>query len=123
VRGQSNAVPHTNLTQSAAPIELIIAPGERLPAWLKIKRNGHDDLVTFFVENLPHGVIVDDIGLNGVLIPKGENERKIFLSAAKWVPEQERWCYAIEQNAGKQTSPPVLLKVRKPAPNQSVSAK
>jgi hypothetical protein len=108
VRGQSNAVPHTNLTQSA---------------WLKIKRNGHDDLVTFFVENLPHGVIVDDIGLNGVLIPKGENERKIFLSAAKWVPEQERWCYAIEQNAGKQTSPPVLLKVRKPAPNQSVSAK
>ena len=123
VRGQSNSIPHTNLTQTAAPLELVIAPGERLPAWLKIKRNGHEDLVTFFVEDLPHGVIVDDIGLNGVLIPKGENERKIFLSAAKWVPEQERWCYAIEQNAGKQTSRPVLLKVRKPAPKQSVSAK
>jgi len=123
VRGEPNSFPRTNLTVSAAPIELIIAPGERLPAWLKIKRNGHEDLVTFFVENLPHGVIVDDIGLNGVLIPKGENERKIFLSAAKWVPEQERWCYAIEQNAGKQTSRPVLLKIRKPAPNQSVSSK
>jgi hypothetical protein len=121
--GLSNSIPHSSLAQTDPPIELTLAPGERLPAWLKIKRNGHEDLVTFFVENLPHGVIVDDIGLNGVLIPKGENERKIFLSAAKWVPEQERWCYAIEQNAGKQTSRPVLLKVRKPAPNQSVSAK
>jgi hypothetical protein len=123
VRGPTNTVRNSNSTERSAPIELVIAPGERLPAWLKIKRNGHEDLVTFFVENLPHGVIVDDIGLNGVLIPKGENERRIFLSAAKWVPEQERWCYAIEQNAGKQTSQPVLLKVRKPAPNQSVSAK
>jgi WD40 repeat protein len=125
VRGLSNGIPSTNLTHStgAAPIELTVAPGERIPAWLRIKRNGHEDLVTFFVENLPHGVIVDDIGLNGVLIPKGESERRIFLNAAKWVPEQERWCYAIEQNAGRQTSSPVLLKVRKPAPNQSASSK
>src|SRR5262249_38075669 len=77
VRGQSNSIPHASLAQSNPPITLTIAPGERLPAWLKIKRNGHEDLVTFFVEDLPHGVIVDDIGLNGVLIPKGENERKI----------------------------------------------
>jgi WD40 repeat protein/mono/diheme cytochrome c family protein len=105
------------------PLELTLAPGQRIPAWIKIKRNGHADLVTFFVENLPHGVIVDDIGLNGVLIPKGEDERQIFLTAAKWVQEQDRLCYAIEQQAGKQTSPPVLLKVRKPRPAQAASAK
>jgi hypothetical protein len=92
---------------------LTIAPGQRVPALLKIERNGHDDLVTFFVENLPHGVIVDDIGLNGVLIPKGETERRIFLTCARWVPEQDRWCYAIEQQAGKQTSAPLLLRVRR----------
>jgi hypothetical protein len=76
---------------------------------LRIKRNGHDDLVTFTVENLPHGVIVDNIGLNGVLIPKGENERDIFLSSQRWVPETDRWCYAIAGQAGKQTSVPVML--------------
>jgi hypothetical protein len=107
----------------AQPLELTIAPGQRIPAWIKIKRDGHADLVTFFVENLPHGVIVDDIGLNGVLIPKGENERQIFLTAARWVAEQDRLCYAIEQQAGKQTSVPVLLKVRKARPAQAASAK
>ena len=95
------------------PLETTIVPGKTVPAMLRIQRNGHDDLVTFTVENLPHGVIVDNIGLNGVLIPKGENERQIFLSAAKWVPEQDRLCYAVENQAGRQTSLPVLLHVRK----------
>ena len=107
---------------STAPVVLTLAPGQRLPALLKIQRNGHEDLVTFFVENLPHGVIVDDIGLSGVLIPKGENERQIFLTAAKWVPDQDRWCYAIEQQAGKQTSRPVLLKIRKPVAKPTAKA-
>src|SRR5262249_47088249 len=98
---------------SASPQELTIAPGQMLPAWLMIKRNGHEDLVTFFAENLPHGVIVADIGLNGVLIPKGENERQIFFSADKWVPDQDRLFFMVEQQAGKQTSMPILLKVRK----------
>src|SRR6185295_1589018 len=74
---------HSELATNPAPPILTLAPGQRLPALLKIKRNGHEDLVTFFVENLPHGVIVDDIGLNGVLIPKGEHERQIFLGAAR----------------------------------------
>jgi WD40 repeat protein/mono/diheme cytochrome c family protein len=94
------------------PKELTIAPGQTIPAWLKIKRAGYDDLVTFFAENLPFGVIVADIGLNGVLIPKGESERQIFFNAAKWVPEQDRLFYMVEQQSGKQTSLPVLLKVR-----------
>lgn len=98
----------------ATPLELTIAPGQTIPAWLRIKRNGHEDLVTFFAENLPHGVIVADIGLNGVLIPKGENERQIFFNAARWVPEQDRFFHLIEQQAGRQTSRPVLLKVRRP---------
>ena len=34
-----------------------------------------------------HGVIIDNIGLNGVLLPKGENERQIFITADAWVPE------------------------------------
>jgi dipeptidyl aminopeptidase/acylaminoacyl peptidase len=97
------------------PLEITIAPGQTVPAWLKITRNGHTDLLTFSVDNLPHGVIVDNIGLNGVLIEKGLNERQIFLTAAKWVGETDRYCYAVENQAGRQTSLPVLLHVRKPA--------
>ncbi|MCZ6793694.1 MAG: pre-peptidase C-terminal domain-containing protein [Planctomycetota bacterium] len=96
-----------------APAELVIAPGSTVPAVLKVRRNGHEELVTFSVENLPHGVIVDNIGLSGVLIPKGENERQIFLTAAAWVPETSRLCHAAAQQAGRQTSFPVWLHVRK----------
>jgi hypothetical protein len=98
---------------SAANPDLTIAPGQTISAMLKVQRNGHEDLVTFTVENLPHGVIVDNIGLNGVLIPKGQNEREIFLTAAKWVPATDRLCYAIENQVGRQTSLPVVLRVRK----------
>ena len=108
---------------SGKPLVLTIAPGQTIPARLKITRFGHEDLVTFFVENLPHGVIVDNIGLNGVLIPKGENARQIFFNAAKWVPETDRLCYAIEQQAGKQTSSPVLLRVKKPGPKVAAAGK
>jgi WD40 repeat protein/mono/diheme cytochrome c family protein len=103
------------------PLELTIAPGQTIPAWLKIKRDGHKELVTFFAENLPYGVIVADIGLNGVLIPKEESERQIFFNAARWVPEQDRLFHMIEQQAGKQTSLPVLLKVRKPGARQTAN--
>jgi hypothetical protein len=98
---------------SDQPQEITIAPGQIVPVWLKVKRTGHQDLVTFTVENLPHGVIVDNIGLNGVLIPKGENERQIFLRAAKWVPETDRLAYCQAKQAGNPTSLPVLIHVRK----------
>ncbi|MBI2928270.1 MAG: hypothetical protein HYY24_21585 [Verrucomicrobia bacterium] len=103
--------------------EITIAAGQTIPAWLKVRRDDHDDLITFTVENLPHGVIVDNIGLNGVLIPKGENERQIFLTAAKWVTETDRLCYAIESQAGRQTSTPLMLHVRRAAAGRSASAR
>jgi hypothetical protein len=96
------------------PAELVIAPGATITATLKVERNGHDDLIKFEVENLPHGVIVDNIGLSGVLMPKGESERQIFLTADAWVPEETRQCFAIEQQAGGQCSAPVTIHVRKP---------
>jgi len=94
------------------PMEITVIPGRSIPAWLKIKRNGHEDLVTFTVENLPHGVIVDNIGLNGVLIPKDQNERQIFLTTAKWVPDSDRLCFARSAQAENQVSIPLLVHVR-----------
>jgi hypothetical protein len=100
---------------SDPPFEITVVPGQSIPAWLKVKRNGHDELVTFTVEGLPHGVIVDNIGLSGVLIPKGEDARQIFLTTAKWVPDVDRFCFAKAAQAENQTSLPVLLHVRRAA--------
>lgn len=100
--------------------EITIAPGSEVPAWLRVVRNGDTNLVDMDIENLPHGIIVSDIGLNGVQIAAGEAERKIFFSCARWVPETDRLCHVINRSArqnagdGKPTSSPVLVKVRKP---------
>lgn len=104
------------------PYEITIAPGTTVPAWLRVDRRGDDALISMDVENLPHGVIVDNIGLNGVQIRAGENEREIFLTCAKWVLEQDRLCHVVVGSArndavrddAAQTGFPVLLKVRRP---------
>ena len=70
--------------------------------------------MTFDVENLPHGVIVMDIGLNGVLIPEKKSKRRIFLQCAPWVKPQERLCHARAREVGNPTSRPLLLRVVDP---------
>jgi WD40 repeat protein len=104
------------------PLEITMAPGEIVPAWIKVSRRGDNDLVTFSAENLPHGVIVDNIGLNGVLIPKDESRRQIFLRAAAWVPETDRLFYVRAAQEGGPTSLPVWLHIRRPLTNQTATA-
>ncbi|HZM05572.1 MAG TPA: c-type cytochrome domain-containing protein [Candidatus Saccharimonadales bacterium] len=106
---------------SETPLEITVAPGQIVPAWIKVSRHGYNDLITFTADNLPHGVIVDNIGLNGVLIPKDENRRQIFLRAAKWVPDTDRLFYVKAAQEGGPTSLPVLLHVRRPVPTQTAS--
>lgn len=97
------------------PAELSLAPGETITATLRVERDGFDGLVNFDVNNLPHGVIVDNIGLNGVLIPEGATERQIFLTARDWVPESTRAVHALATNAGGEASPSIVLHVRHPS--------
>ena len=64
-------------------------------------------------------MIVDNIGLNGILIPAKETSRELFLSAADFVPETDRNCYAEAKAArggtspSPQASPPLMLHVRR----------
>jgi hypothetical protein len=103
------------------PLELTLAPGQTVKAWLRAIREDNKDLLSLDVHGLPHGVIVDDIGLNGVQIRAGENERPIFFRAAKWMTECESLCHGAissarneHDSAGLQTSFPILMKIRKP---------
>jgi hypothetical protein len=96
------------------PATVVIAPGTTVTARLVIERNGFHGEVKFDVDNLPHGVIVDNIGLSGILITADKSERQLFLSARDWVPEQTRTFQAVAQAEGNQASLPLLLKVARP---------
>ena len=105
------------------PFEITIAPGETIPAWIKVTRAGHTAELRFDVENLPHGVIVDNLGLNGITLLTGQSEGEIAIKADPWVQEMDRLCHAVTREAGKQTSLPVLLHVRKKAAGNVTAAK
>lgn len=90
---------------------ITVQPGGRVSALLKIQRFDHNDRVTFDLENLPFGVIVDDIGLNGILIPEGQSERRIFLLCAAWTPATERPAFARVREGPNPTSAPAVIRV------------
>lgn len=111
----SEDAPTNPAAQSFPPMpELTIAPGGKIAVQLRVDRDDFDDRIAFDVANLPHGVIVDDIGLSGVLIPEKQTERTIFLRAEPWVQEQTRPFFATAQVEGNQSSLPMLLTVAKP---------
>jgi WD40 repeat protein len=91
--------------------EVTITPGGTVTLKLRVERNGFDGRIAFEAANLPHGIIVDDIGLSGVLVRENELERSIVLRAEPWVPEQERLFYATAQVEGNQSTRPLVIRV------------
>lgn len=99
------------------PLELVIAPGETISAWVRVQRKpGFNDRVSFGQlgsgRNLPHGVYVDNIGLNGLMIVKDSSQREFFITADTWVPETTRMFHLRTEQNGNQSSLPVILHVR-----------
>jgi len=115
--GKIGLAPKPKLLVSLIPAgdskTISLTPGRSVTAKLKLERNGFDGAVSLDVLNLPYGVIVDNIGLNAVLILAGETEREIFLTAAPWVAETDRTTYAVARAEGNVTSVPLTLAVRK----------
>lgn len=89
----------------AAPPELLVwtdqeritlEPGGNAWVSIKIKREqGFQGRVPFDVRNLPHGVIVKDVGLSGVLITEEEETQRFELSAEPWVQAVELPIYVV----------------------------
>lgn len=98
------------------PWELVIEPGTTVTAKVRVERQGHDGVISFGNEdsgrNLPHGVYVDNIGLNGLLLLENQDERTFFITAAKWVPESTRLFHLTARVDGNQSSLPVRIRVR-----------
>lgn len=99
------------------PLELAVAPGETITARVRVERNGFDGSVGIGKadagRNMPHGVYVDNIGLNGLLIVEGQNERTFFITASKTAAETTRMFHLRSDAEGNQTSFPVILHVRR----------
>ncbi len=79
--------PDLVVTTDARRIEL--APGRAVTLTVTVERhNGFTGRVPVSVMNLPHGVRVDDVGLNGVMITEQETSRVVHIVAEPWVQAQ-----------------------------------
>jgi hypothetical protein len=76
--------PDLVVTTSVERVELPAGGDVRLTVKVE-RRNGFTGRVPISVMNLPHGVRVDDIGLNGVMITEEETSRTVHLVAERWV--------------------------------------
>jgi DNA-binding beta-propeller fold protein YncE len=96
------------------PLVLRIRAGETIQAMLRVERLQHNGVLSFGKEdsgrNLPHGVFVDNIGLNGLLLLAGQSDREFFITAAKWVQPMRR-TFFLKANVDGITSLPVTLEV------------
>jgi hypothetical protein len=92
---------------------LKIRAGQTISAKLVIERGELAGDIAFGGDdsgrNLPHGCFVDNIGLNGLLIPAGQTTREVFITAAPIVQPQRRVFHLRGNVDGNPTSLPVEL--------------
>ncbi|MFY8072357.1 MAG: c-type cytochrome domain-containing protein [Pirellula sp.] len=95
---------------------LNIRPGQTISAKLVIERGQLAGDIAFGGDdsgrNLPHGCFVDNIGLNGLLIPSGQSTREVFITAAPIVQPQRRVFHLRGNVDGNPTSLPIELIVQ-----------
>lgn len=97
-------------------LEFAIQPGETIMLQVQAERMDFKGEISLgnaeAGRNLPHGVYVDNIGLNGLLMLEDQSQREFFITAAKWVPEQSRLFHLTTGAGGGATTQPVRLIVR-----------
>lgn len=120
-------VPDSNIRITTAANMVDIRPGGISTLEIKADRaEAFKGRIPMEVKNLPYGVRVLDIGLNGVLITEKESKRTIRIYCEPWVTPQSRPFYIsgkAESAGTNDTAPAVMLNVlpAKPAvPTTSV---
>ena len=103
------------VTDSSA---ITLRPGHETTLEARIERkNGFLGRVPLEVRNLPFGVKIQDVGLNGVLITEKETVRKFVLYCEPWVKPQTRMIFIMALPEGQTgvAAPPVTLTIRESA--------
>lgn len=93
------------IISTAPPPELLVLteterielePGGKTTVAIRIKRDrGFAGRVPFDIRNLPPGVIVTDVGLNGVMITEEETTQRFTLAAEDWVKPMEQQIFVV----------------------------
>ena len=104
--------------------QVSIEPGKEVTVTLHVDRhNGFKGRVPCFVQNLPPGVRVVNVGLNGVLVTEAQSSRTFTLRAEDWAKAISQPIYVVgivESNSPTMhPSAPVLLKIA--AANETAS--
>lgn len=116
-RCRITVLPKADLTVRTAQQRLTIAPGTEQHIEASITReNGFAGRVPIDLKNLPFGVRVLDVGLNGVLITESEQTRRFTLVCEPWVKPTQRLVYCTvrtetESSAPTEVGVPILLEV------------
>jgi hypothetical protein len=97
------------------PLEFTIRPGQTITAMVKVVRHDFQERIEFGTvgagRNLPHGAFIDNLGLNGLLIVEGQNEREFFITAAPKAAPGRRLFHLRAGPDGGQVSLPAVLNV------------
>lgn len=95
--------------------EFVIRPGETITARVKTTRVNFPGRIELGGDdagrNLPHGLYIDNIGLNGLLIVEGQTEREFFITAARMAAPGTRQFHLRATADGGQASQPARLTV------------
>lgn len=91
-----SAAPSPELLVWTEPQQVVLEPGGKVTVSIRVERErGFAGRVPFDVRNLPPGVIVTDVGLNGVLITEAETTQRFTLSAESWVKPMEQPIFVV----------------------------
>lgn len=91
-----SVIPPPDVVVAVEPREVILGPKEEAAVTLHVERkNGFRGRVPCALVNLPPGVSVTNMGLNGVLVPENETSRTLTLRAEGWVQPIDQPVYVI----------------------------
>jgi hypothetical protein len=112
----ASITPAPDVVVTTESTQVSLAPGKDVSVMLHIDRhNGFKGRVPCTVENLPPGVRVVNVGLNGVLVTEAQSSRSFTLHAEDWAQPITQPIYVVamvESNSPTMhPSEPLLLRV------------
>jgi hypothetical protein len=109
-------IPPPDVVVTTDTQEISLEPGQQVTVTLHVERqNGYKGRVPCYIKNLPRGVQVVNIGLNGVLVTETQTSRTFTLRAEDWAKPIEQPIYVVAEvesdSSTNHASPPLELKV------------
>ena len=112
----ASVIPPPDVVVTTEPEQIALAPGRQATVTLHVQReNGFKGRVPCNVENLPPGIRVVNVGLNGVLVTETQDTRTFTLRAEDWAKPIRQPIYVVaevESNSPtRHASLPLMLTV------------